>query len=143
MIQVQTRFTSGNALLPPILEGHKGPWYASLACSHLNMALRCIKNGTRSPICDLKGLMEDSILSDAVVNGHSWWILPESISVDMQTDISLWKNQDQSEYQSIHEVEVLQTLRIAAEGFLKLGKEQILVGGHHRSCTAKESCEDR
>ena len=91
MLQFSKRFTSGNALLPPILEGHKGPWYASLACSHLNMALRCIKNGTQSPVCDQKSLMDEPTLVDAVLNGHAWWILPESITIDMQTDISLWK----------------------------------------------------
>ena len=112
--------------MPPILEGHKGPWYASLACSHINLSLRCVKNGTQSPVCNLKGLMDDETLTDVVVNGHSWWVLPESIGSDMQQDISLWKNQDQNENQQIHEIEVLQTLRNAAEGFLKLGKEQIL-----------------
>ena len=94
----------------------------------LEHGLRCSKNGTQSPVCDLKSLMDDPILADAVVNGHAWWILPESIPIGMQTDISLWKNQDQSENQQIHEIEVLQTLRCAAEGFIKLGKEKILPG---------------
>ena len=69
--------------------------------------------------------MDDETLTDSVVNGHSWWILPESIGTEMQQDISLWKNQDQNENQQIHEIEVLQTLRSAAEGFFKLGKEKI------------------
>ena len=42
--------------------------------------------------------------------------------------ISASGNQDQNENQSIHEIEVLQTLRIAAEGFLKAGKVQIVAG---------------
>ena len=70
-------------------------------------------------------LMDDETLMDVAVNGHSWWVLPESIGSDMQQDISLWKNQDQNENQQIHEIEVLQTLRSAAEGFFKLGKEKI------------------
>ena len=89
------------------------------------MSLRCVKNGTQSPVCNLKGLMDDETLADVAVNGHSWWILPESIGTEMQQDISLWKNQDQNENQQIHEIEVLQTLRSAAEGFFKLGKEKI------------------
>ena len=90
------------------------------------MALRCIKNGTRSQVCDLHSLMGDEVLADTVTNGHSWWILPESLPTDMQTDISFWKNQDQNENQQVHEIEVLQTLRNVAEGFLKSGMKSVL-----------------
>jgi len=45
------RFTAGNALLPPINEDLVA--YATLAGSHLNLALRLIAAGVPSPACDI------------------------------------------------------------------------------------------
>ena len=102
-----------------------GPVYASLACTHLNIALRCIKNQVESPMGDLQSLMSQATLSDTVTNGHRWWILPESLDKEKQTDISLWRNQDQNENQSAHELEVLQTLQHAAEKLLSKNKSSV------------------
>ena len=124
------KFTDGNKLLPPILsDGSTGPVYASLACTHLNIALRCIKNGTPSPVCDLMSLMgEHQSLKDAATNGHKWWVLPEDISADSQHDISLWRNQDQNENQATHELEILQTIQHAAEACRTSGAKTVNQG---------------
>ena len=76
--------------LPPILSNHAGPWYASLSCSHLNMALRSISNGIPSPLCDLRTLLEQKSLKNAVEHGHKWWILPETCPPETQVDIITW-----------------------------------------------------
>ena len=128
LLEHNRRFTQGNKLMPPILTDCAGPWYASLACSHLNLAFRCIKNATQSPICDLRSLTDQPTLSEAALNGHRWWVLPETCAGDKQTDISLWRNQDQNENQATHEVEILQTIKHAAEGFLKAGKGKVNMG---------------
>ena len=46
LLEHNLRFSKGCKLLPPIKEG---AMYGSLAASHFNLALRCIKNGTFSP----------------------------------------------------------------------------------------------
>ena len=76
--------------LPPIQPNHAGPWYASLSCSHLNMALRGISNGIPSPLCDLRTLLEQKSLKNAVEHGHKWWILPETCPPETQVDIITW-----------------------------------------------------
>ena len=118
----------GNKCLPPILTSHGGPWYASLSCSHLNLALRCVANGTSSPVCDLRTLLEQKSLKSAVEHGHHWWILEESCPKDTQVDIMTWRNQDQNENQSTHEMELLLTLKYACQMFLKAGKTNVTVG---------------
>ena len=129
VLEHNQRFTQGNKLLPPILEEVKsGPVYASLACSHLNLALRCIKTGTHSPTGDLSSLLQQTTLKDVAVNGHKWWILPETLAKDKQTDISLWRNQDQNENQGAHELEILQTIKTSAEAFLATGKAKVNLG---------------
>ena len=55
LIEYNKKFTAGNRYLPPIEDAPV--MYASLACSHLNLALRCIKAGTQSPAGDLKTLL--------------------------------------------------------------------------------------
>ena len=52
------KFSQGNQLLPQLPQGLSGPLYGSLACAHLNLAFRAIKNGTHSPIGMLKDLMK-------------------------------------------------------------------------------------
>ena len=118
----------GNVFLPTINPDHSGPWYASLAGSHFNLALRCIKNGTQSPVCDLTTLMDQKSLKDVVLNGHRWWILPETLTRDQQTDISLWRNMDQNENNCAHEIEVLQTIAHAAHQLMKAGKQVVKEG---------------
>ena len=71
--------------------------YGSLACTHLNLAFRAIKNGTPSPIGALADLMSNPTLKEVVLNGHRWWVLPETVAKERQIDISLWSNQDQNE----------------------------------------------
>ena len=53
------RFTKGNKLLPPIRDD---AIYGSLACSHLNVCLRIIQSGLRSPVGDLQGLLAENEL---------------------------------------------------------------------------------
>ena len=120
------RFTLGNRLMPP-LKDLSGPVYGSIACTHLNLALRCIKHGLQSPAGDLSSLMCESLptLREAVIGGHRWWILPETCAKDKQTDISLWRNQDQNENQATSEVEVLQTIKHAAMGMLETGASTV------------------
>ena len=70
---------SGN-LLPPILEQvQSGPVYASLAGTHLNLALKILKHNSSSTQDITKLLEAQSDLKDAAGNGHKWWILPESL----------------------------------------------------------------
>jgi len=105
-IEWNKRITAGNPLLPPIHEDLVG--YASLAGSHLNLALRLIKAGVPSPACDITAVAPSgSALADLVSTGHRWWILPEDTDLDAQLSVSLWRNQDQNENQSTHEVELL------------------------------------
>ena len=129
LLEHNHKFSQGNRLLPPILEqGLTGPVYASLACTHLNLAFRCIKNGTYSPVCDVSSLMDNATLKEVAQHGHRWWVLPESLQSDKQTDISLWRNQDQNENQAVHELEILQTIKHAAEGFLAKGTGTVSLG---------------
>ena len=125
LIEHNRRFTQGNKLLPNILENHSGPWYGSLACSHLNLAFRCLKQGTVSPIGDLSETLQNPTLKEVVHSGHRWWVLKETVAKERQVDISVWRNQDQNENQQTHEMEILQTIRFAAEGFQQAGKEKI------------------
>ena len=72
--------------------------------------------------------MENPTLKEVVLHGHKWWVLPETLSKESQIDISLWRNQDQNENQACHELEILQTIKFAAEGFLKAGKTSVKQG---------------
>ena len=128
LLEHNRRFSQGNKLLPQIPEGNSGPLYGSLACTHLNLAFRAIKNGTPSPIGALDQLMSCQTLKEVVLNGHRWWVLPETVAPDRQIDISLWRNEDQNESQHTHELEILQTIKFAAESFLKAGKEKVSLG---------------
>ena len=128
LLEHNQRFTQNNQSMPAILTDHKGPWYASLACSHLNIALRCIKGGTSSPLGELQSLMKQESLHDAATNGHWWWILPEDLSKTDQADISLWRNQDQNENQAVHELEILGTMHHVAKALLAAGKSKVTGG---------------
>lgn len=102
-------FSSGNRLFPPIDDSKV--LYGTLAGSHLNLALRIIHSGLPSPACDVSKLAPPgSPLADVVENGHKWWILPEDTPVDQQVEVSQWRNMDQNENQSMHEVELLRAV---------------------------------
>ncbi len=117
LLEHNRRFTQGNALLPPIFEDAE---YGSLACSHLNIAFRCIRSGLSSPAGILKDLVNDEgQLRDVVHHGHKWWILPETVRADKQLDISLWRNMDQNENQTTHEIEVLQSIKVTCQTMSK------------------------
>ena len=71
------------------------------------------------------------------MNGHRWWILPEDADKDLQTDISLWRNQDQNENQGTNEMEVLQTLKHAAQASKDGGSEKVKTGDLVAKATRK------
>ena len=104
LLEHNRKFAQGNKLLPNIQENHTGPWYGSLACTHLNLAFRCLKQGTQSPIGDLTELLQHPNLKDVIHSGHRWWVLPETLCRYRHVDISLWRNQDQNENQQTHDV---------------------------------------
>jgi hypothetical protein len=106
LLEYNKRFSAGNPLLPPIHDDMAA--YGTLAASHLNIALRCIKAGVPSPAADTGALAPpSSALSDLVESGHKRWILPEDAPWEAQIQVSLWRNQDQNENQAVHEIEVL------------------------------------
>ena len=67
-------------------------------------------------------------LREAAINGHRWWVLPETVAKERKMDISLWRNQDQNENQGAHKIEILMTIKNSAEQFLNTGQEQVSVG---------------
>ena len=121
LLEHNLRFSKGQKLLPPVPEG---AIYGSLACSHYNLALRCIGSNTSSPVGNLQELLEsDPALKEAVQHGHRWWILPESVLDEAQVDISLWRNQDQNENQQAHEIEILGYIIAVAEDLSKKNRK--------------------
>ena len=105
-------------LMPPIIED--GVQYASIACTHLNTALRILVSGKSSPAGDLSGVLEaQPNLKEAAEVGHKWWVLPEDTDPDLLRDLSNWRNADQAENQAAHELEVLQAVVLAAEALAK------------------------
>ena len=114
LLEHNRRWSKGNPLFPPIHEDQV--LYGSLAGSHLNIALRLIKGGCRSPVGDLNSLLlEDEALKDVALNGHRWLILPEDTLKSIQVDISLWRNQDQNDNQGTHEMEIIQSIKATVE----------------------------
>ena len=100
--------------MPPLHE-EGGVQYASIACTHLNTALRFLLSGASSPAGDLSGLLESQPnLKEAAEVGHKWWVLPEDTDPQLLSDISNWRNQDQAENQVAHEMELLQMVATAA-----------------------------
>ena len=122
LIEYNKSFSMGSQDLPPIDEPRA--MYATLAGSHFNIALRCIKAGTHSPIGDVKDILTDnSDLVDIVENGHRWWVLSESVPDEEQVDVSMWRNQDQNSNQGTHEIELLQNIKTCALDMLKNAKD--------------------
>ena len=114
LLEHNHRFSRGNRLLPPIDD--ERALYGSVACTHYNLALRVLQCCTDSPLGNLSDLVDENPhLKDAVHHGHRWWVLPETVCVDRQVDISLWRNMDQNENQGTHEVEHLQQIKGTAE----------------------------
>ena len=69
---------------------------------------------------DLSGLLEQQAnLKEAVEVGHKWWVLPEDTDPDLLRDISNWRNTDQAENQTAHEMEILQLVATAARALAK------------------------
>ena len=55
-------------------------------------------------------------------------MLRETVAMERQIDISLWRNQYQHENQHTHELEILQTIQFAAERVLKASEDEVYVG---------------
>ena len=105
-------------LMPPLAED--AVLYGSIACTHLNTALRFLASGKPSPAGDLSGLVDQQPnLKEAVLVGHKWWVLPEDTEPDLLRDISNWRNTDQAENQTAHEMEILQLVATAARDLAK------------------------
>ena len=113
LMEHNKRFSTGNRLLPPIDE--EKAMYGSLAGSHFNLALRLIQSGSYSPIGNLSDMMDEQPhLKMKVKEGHVWTILSEETPLVAQQEISLWKNMDQNDNQGIHEIEILQNIKMTA-----------------------------
>ena len=107
-----------STLMAPIFAD--GVAYASIACTHLNTALRYLTSGKPSPAGDLSGLLEQQPnLKEAAEVGHKWWALPEDTDPQLLTDISQWRSQDQADNQVAHEMEVLQLVATSARPLAK------------------------
>ena len=82
--------------------------YGTLAGSNFNIALMVLRHGVPSPAGDLQALLEsEPSLTEAVMQGHRWWVLPECTAHQSQAEVSLWRNQDQNENHASHEVDIL------------------------------------
>ena len=76
-------FSSGSSLFPPVrvAEMNKG----SLACTHTNVAFRCIEAGMVSQLTHQKFTAEGDLKLEEVVRvGHFWWVLSEDCPEDLQ-----------------------------------------------------------
>jgi hypothetical protein len=135
LIEHNRRFSEGQPLLPPIEEGEA--MYGTLAGSHLNLALRCIRAGLQSPSCDIQALRKSPSLEAVVTEGHQWWVLPEDTSLASQLEVSLWRNQDQHENQAVHEIEILKCIMQATQELAVLssivGTQDIVAKAFRRS----------
>jgi hypothetical protein len=132
------RFYQGNKLLPAINEKAMD---GSLASSHYNLALRCVQTGLNSPIGNLSDLnAQNANLQYVVLTGHRWWVLQESVSMERQVDISLWRNMDQNEIQVTHEIEILQSIKATAEQ-LSQKQAKVTQGDLVAMCVQEEPCQ--
>ena len=62
---------------------------------------------------------ENPALKDVVLNGHIWWILPAQVPEDAQVDVSLWMRLDRMNTQTNNEMDLLQSIKCAAENLAK------------------------
>lgn len=126
LIQYNKAFSSGNHLLPTI--DQEKVMYATLAGTHLNLCLRILQAGLASPACDTAKLVASgSSLAEVVHNGHKWWILPEDTPVNAQVEVSLWRNMDQNENQSLHEIEILRNIMATCQELSRV-KSKLALG---------------
>ena len=94
------RFTEGRSEFPPADE--KRMEFGTLAGSHLTLALRCIESGV---VCQSTGLSAQAIvekqpnLKQVVERGMRYHVLREDTPLDILSDISQWRNQDQNSNQ--------------------------------------------
>ena len=56
-------------------------------------------------------MVDNGHLKEVVLNGHKWWILPESVALERQQDISHWRNMDHTDNQVTHDIDILQRIR--------------------------------
>ena len=130
LIEHNKQFSIGNSLLPPI-EENQSEMYGSIASSHLNIALRLLRNNASSPACDLSKVMvgngeSASSLRDTVQHGHKWLVLPEGLPFEDYTKVSQWRNQDQQENLAAHEIEILGGIIAAATDLAKNNKKVLI-----------------
>ena len=90
--------------------------YGTLAGSHLTLALRCVKQGMVTPGGMSLGALtaEDEKLDRVCNRGLPYVVLQEETPLDAQHDISQWRSQDQNSNLSFHEIELVQSLILAA-----------------------------
>ena len=132
LLEHNVRFSTGNPLLPKLDPAKV--LYGSLAGSHLNMALRLIKQGAGSPAGDLGALLVGNHnLVDVVQNGHKWWVLREDTPAEAQVEVSLWRNTDNTENNGTHEIEILQNI-LATSSLMR--KQSLADGGDGRVVAA-------
>ena len=97
----------------------------------LNLALRCSKQGSHSPIGDLSALIsgpDNKSLKEVALDGHKWWALPEHVGSDKQIDISMWRNQDHNENQSTNEIDIMRSITHSAKKLLEGGQGKVSLG---------------
>ena len=82
-------------------------------------------------------MAHNSNLKDVVLNGHRWWVLQESVSMERQVDISLWRNMDQNENQVTHDIEILQSIKATAEQLSQ--KQAKVTQGDLVACVSKRN----
>ena len=126
VLERNRKFSQGNPLMPPIYD--EKIEYASLAASHLNIALRCIYSNTPSPVGNLESLaVEGTSLHNVIEHGHRWIILKETTPHREQLDVSLWRNADQNDNQQVHEIEIVRSIDMAARE-LAVVTSRVLLG---------------
>ena len=112
-----------------------GPWPAATT----TWPSGCFRQEPNPPFGDLvKILEENEHLNDTAMCGHKWWILPEEVLRERQVDISLWRNMDQKENQTSHEMEILQGIKATAESLSVTQRKSHR--GHCVSSNNEESC---
>ena len=80
LLEHNMRFSSK---LPPIDENLAQ--YGSIACSHLNLALRIIQGLEDAPT------LQDAHLQATVTEGLEWLVLPENLDVRAYQDLDFWR----------------------------------------------------
>ena len=105
------RFSAGD-LRYPRMDVHKMD-KGSIASTHLNIALRCFKQGLRSAATGqvFTAGADAAALVAAVERGHLWWILSDAIPEPDALLISEWRNSDNNTSQIKHEIEYIRGIQ--------------------------------